>query len=105
MDLRYMGFDQKQNTRTYKFDRVAKGAPTERIVVTADIALFLSHHVGIQEGPTLCARKLSADLEGSLEASHVLTNDDLVAYTSARADAEARKAALRRSVPRPRPTA
>jgi len=25
--------------------------------------LFLKHHVGIQEGPALCAQKITADLE------------------------------------------
>ena len=60
MELRYMGFDQKQNTRTYKFDGVANGQPTVHFVVTADLALFLANRIGIQEGPTLCAHKLSS---------------------------------------------
>ena len=58
MELRYLGFDQKQNTRTYKFDGVANGQPTVHFVVTADLALFLANRIGIQEGPTLCANKL-----------------------------------------------
>lgn len=98
MELRYMGFDQTQNTRTYKFDRLIKGEPMARFLVTADMALFLRHHVGIQEGPALCAQKLTSDLECSA-VSHELTNDDLRAYASARADAEARKAAIRRNHP------
>jgi hypothetical protein len=41
MELRYMGFEQNRNTRTYKFDGVANGQPTVHFVVTADLALFL----------------------------------------------------------------
>jgi hypothetical protein len=102
MELRYMGFDQKQNTRTYKFDGVASGQPTVHFAVTADLALFLANRIGIQEGPTLCAHKLSSSLEPS-DTSLVLTNDDLRAHASARSLAEARKAEARRMGPRRRP--
>ena len=101
MDLRYMGFEQNRNTRTYKFDGVANGRPTVHFVVTADLALFLVNRIGIQEGPTLCALKLSSAAEPA--ASLVLTNDDLRAHASARSLAEARKAEMRRMVPRRRP--
>jgi hypothetical protein len=102
MDLRYMGFDHKQNTRTYKFDRTEKGEPSIRLAVTADLALFLKHRIGIQEGPTLCAHKLTADLDGLREGDHELTNDDLQAYVSDRAAAELRRAESRRSGIRPK---
>ncbi len=62
MELRYLGFDQKQNTRQYKFDGVATGQPTLHYVVTADLALFREHRIGIQEGPSLCAHKLPPPL-------------------------------------------
>ena len=102
MELRYMGFEQNRNTRTYKFDGVANGQPTVHFVVTADLALFLLNRIGIQEGPTLCALKLSA-VEPSANTNVVLTNDDLRAHASARSMAEARKAEMRRMVPRRRP--
>jgi len=97
-----MGFDQNQNTRTYKFDRLVKGEPAVLISVTVDMGLFLRHHVGVQEGPSLCARKIASDLAHIAEVAHELTNDDLLTFATARADAEARKAARRRPVPRPR---
>jgi hypothetical protein len=102
VELRYMGFDQDENRRAFKFDCVSKGGPTVRYIVMADMALFLKHHVGIQEGPALCARRLTSDLESLRDGEHVLSNDDLLAYTSARADAAARRAAIRRPVPRRR---
>jgi hypothetical protein len=104
MELRYMGFDQKQNTRTYKFDGVANGQPTVHFAVTADLALFLANRIGIQEGPTLCAHKLSSSTpEPATDTSLVLTNDDLRAHANARSMAEARKAEARRMGPRRRP--
>ena len=103
MELRYLGFDQKQNTRTYKFDGVANGQPTLHFLVTADLALFLANRIGIQEGPTLCAHKLSTSPESFGDANLELTNDDLRAHASARSIDAARKAEARRMGPRRRP--
>ena len=103
MELRYLGFDQKQNTRTYKFDGVSNGQPTLHFLVTADLALFLANRIGIQEGPTLCASKLSLPPVAVADANLVLTNEDLRAHASARSLAEARKAEARRMGPRRRP--
>jgi hypothetical protein len=96
MALRYMGFDQRQNTRVYKFDNVAEGEPTVRMLITADLTLFQKHHIAIQEGPGLCAQKLAADLENPRNGNHELTSDDLLAHASARAAVAARQAELRR---------
>jgi hypothetical protein len=96
MQLRYMGFDQTKAVRIYRFDSIVDRAPAVRYIVTVDLTLFLKHHVGIQEGPSLCARKLAADLETIQQREHTLTNEDLLAYVSARTEAEARKAAARK---------
>ena len=87
MDLRYMGFDQHDNIRAYKFDGVEEGQPIVRLVITADLTLFLKYHINIQEGPDLCGRKLSADSAGSVQHDHQLTDEDLLAFTTARAGA------------------
>jgi hypothetical protein len=97
MELRYLGFDQQQSKRAYRFKRVANGEPAAFFVVTADLALFLAHHVAIQEGPGLCASKLAADLQETVPRDHELTGSDLLAHTQARATADARKAELRKS--------
>jgi hypothetical protein len=104
VELRYLGFDQKQNTRQYKFDGVANGQPTLHFVVTADLALFLAHRIGIQEGPTLCASKLSSALQPATDVPLELTSEDLRAHADARSVAEARKAEARRAGVRRRPT-
>jgi hypothetical protein len=103
MELRYMGFEQNRNTRNYKFDGVANGRPTLHFVVTADLALFLVNRIGIQEGPALCAHKLTSAAEPATDTNLVLTDDDLRAHASARSMAEARKAEARRISPRRRP--
>jgi hypothetical protein len=91
-----MGFNQHDNTRVYRFDGLENGQLVAQFVVTADLTLFLKHHVNIQEGPDLCARKLSADQTNLEQHDHQLTNEDFLAFATARADAEARKAEVRR---------
>jgi hypothetical protein len=105
MEFRYMGFDQKGNARVYRFDCLVKGEPARHFTVSADMGLFLSNHVAIQEGPGLCAIKLAADLEANTEASHELTGADLSAHALTVTMAAARKAESRKSTPRRTPEA
>jgi len=63
MEVRYLGFEQQQSARSYRLDVVEKGQPAKRFIVTAELPLFHTHGVGIQEGPGLSAKKLVADLE------------------------------------------
>ena len=95
MEFRYMGFDQQNNTRSYRFDRMAKGERTVRIIMTADLRLFLAHRIGIQEGPALCAHKLAGDPAAAASGELQLTNDDMLAYANERAQNEARRAEIR----------
>ena len=95
MELRYVGFDQLRSARAFRFEIMTKGASNRQAVVTADLALFLEHRVGIQEGPTLCAAKLAADLEKGEEGSHILTADDLRSYAEAKAAAQAKRTEAR----------
>ena len=103
MEVRYLGFDQEQNARSYRFDVVEKGEPSKRFIVTADLSLFHSHGVVIQEGPSLCAGKLVADLERNFAGAHELTAEDLRSYVNARSLAAAKRAEMRRP-PRRRPS-
>jgi hypothetical protein len=97
MEVRYLGFEQQQNSRSYQFDVVEKGQPARRFIVTADLSLFLIHRVGIQEGPALSASKLAADLERNFDGVHELTAEDLRAHANARSLAEAQLAEKRKS--------
>jgi hypothetical protein len=96
MELRYLGFDQLQNARAFRFDIIVKGETRKQAVVTADMTLFLQYRVGIQDGPTLCAEKLSADLANNVDGEHVLTGDDLRGYSQTRAAAEEKRLEARR---------
>lgn len=97
MEFRYLGFDQSQNARAYRFDVIEKGRATRQFVITADLGLFRTHHVAIQEGPSLCAHKLAADLETCPDGIHELTTEDLRAYADARTAAEERIAEARKN--------
>ena len=100
MEFRYLGFDQQRNVRAYRFDVLAKGEPTRHVVITAELGLFLTHRIGIQEGPSLCAKKLAADLQNGAEGTHELLEEDLRAHSAAIASAEARRAEMRKAGPR-----
>jgi hypothetical protein len=96
MEVRYLGFEQQQASRAYRYEVLEKGQPSRRFVVLVDLSLFLSHRVGIQEGPTLCANKLSADLGNHVDGVHELTGDDLRSHVDARNLAEAQRAEMRK---------
>jgi len=97
LEIRYFGFDQRQNSRVYRFDVRTEGRPTRQVSVTADIAVFRNHSVGIQEGPFLSGNKLTADLERGWEGEHELTAADVRAYADAKALADAQRASTRKA--------
>jgi|SRR5271169_6044979 len=94
--LRYMGFNQAKNIRVYKFDGVAEDETPTHFVVNADLALFFRYHVALQEGPVLCLKKLSADLEMLRHLPHELTDGDLADHVSAQAAAAAKRITKRK---------
>jgi hypothetical protein len=100
MEIRYLGFDQRQNSRVYRFDVRTDARLTKQISVTADIAVFRNYSVGIQEGPLLSGNKLSADLERGWDGEHELTGADVRAYADAKALAETKRAGARHAVRR-----
>jgi hypothetical protein len=104
VEIRYLGFEQRQNSRVYRFEVREKGQPSRQLAVTADMDVFRIHGVGIQEGPTLSGNKLTADLERGWEQEHELTSADVRAYADGKSLAEAQRAAARKN-PRRRPAA
>jgi len=104
VEIRYLGFEQRQNSRVYRFDVRTEGRLTRQVSVTADIAVFRTYRVGIQEGPLLSGNKLTADLERGWEGDHELTAADVRDYADARALADAQRASARKA-PRRRPAA
>jgi hypothetical protein len=68
-----------------RFAVVIKGVTTIQAVVTAEMALFLKYRVGIQDGPSLRASRLTADLEQNVHGGHVLTAEDFRAFSERRA--------------------
>ena len=103
MEVRYLGFDQQQTVRSYRFDVLEKGQPAKHFIVTADLSLFAPNHVRIQDGPALCASKLTADLEGNTDGAHELTAADLRSHANARIMAEEQRSSTRKPNWRNRP--
>jgi cold shock CspA family protein len=100
--VRYVGFEQAQGIRSYKFERNWPGEDTETMVVTTDLALFTRHRVPIQEGPALCMRLLEAEAEPGQELRRSLTEKDLIAFLAARLmPMRFSRRFVRRSPPRP----
>ncbi len=102
MEIRYLGFDQRENSRIYRFGVQTSGRPLKEVSVTADMVVFRDHRVGIQEGPVLCGNKLTTDLGRGWEGDHELTAADVRAHADAKALAVAERASARKS-PRRRP--
>ncbi len=88
MQLLYQGFEQVKNVREYIFHGVAPGEETRVFVVRTDIGLFLEFHLGLQEGPVLCLRTLTAEMEalGAERAPlrHTISEKDIQAYLISR---------------------
>ena len=51
--LRYNGFSHLENLRRFRFERISPGAPTQCFEVAANLALFHTFRIAIQEGPAL----------------------------------------------------
>ena len=97
MEVRYLGFDQQENSRVYRFDVRAGKGPGKEVEITADLDIFRNQSVGIQEGPLLCGHKLTADLDRGWEGQHELTADDVRAHAGAKAFSEAERASARKA--------
>lgn len=87
--VRYIGFEQRDNLRTYRFEQLESGQHSGTFTVTADLGLFAKYHVGIQDGPSLCLHLLAADLERGDPANGVqwnrsLTDEDMQAHVASR---------------------
>lgn len=86
---RYVGFEQTGSIRAYRFEIMTPGRQTKTFIVNSDLTLFTRHHVGIQEGPTLCLHCLleGLDADGALSqplSDCALTDKDMLAHLASR---------------------
>lgn len=88
-DIRYTGFEQTNNTRTYKFQAWQTGEENQEAIVTVDLALFRKHGIALQEGPALCLRFVQDELRrlGSAEVvwKRALTDKEMLTHLASRA--------------------
>jgi cold shock CspA family protein len=93
--IRYVGFEQTGNIRLYKFERQVPREEAVSAIVSADMALFLKHKIGIQDGPMLCLRLVVAEIEGTNASEDApyrrsLTDHDMLCHLAARRAPEKR---------------
>ena len=116
MQFLFMGFSQKANIRSYRFQgvlpaqRPVKGAKGPEFLLTADMSLLAEHRIRVQDGLTLCLRILgnafSAEQEPVMEFSnYAITTADVSAFSSARNAIEESKIARRKHRPPFKPSA
>jgi hypothetical protein len=86
--LRYMGFRHLENQRRFAFERIAPGGPTQCFEVTANLALFHTMRIAIQDGPSLCMHVIAAELEAGRRwedlACCPLTEQHMLDYLASR---------------------
>jgi len=97
VEIRYLGFDQRENSRVYRFDVHTGGRSMKEVSVTADMVVFRDYRVAIQEGPSLSGNKLTADLARGWDGEHELTVADVRAHADAKALADAERANARKA--------
>lgn len=83
--LRYLGFQQTGEIRSYRFERFVPGEMRATYIVNSDMGLFTRHRVHLQEGPGLCLHLLAEteDLAGGtaeMPAQYALTDREMLAY-------------------------
>jgi hypothetical protein len=89
-EIRYAGFEQTDNIRSYRFQAWQTGEENQDAVVTVDVTLFRKHGITLQEGPALCLRLVQAELrqQSPSESSvwkRALTDKEMLAHLAVRA--------------------
>lgn len=82
VQLRYAGFDQVKDVRSYLFQILPPTEDQKLVVVNAEMSLFVKHRVRIQDGPALCLHALTGSPE-PLQL-HALTDQDILNYIASR---------------------
>lgn len=96
MNLQYLGFEQSQNQRLYRFAQRMIGRPAKLLFVRADLVFFSACKVNLQDGPILCARKLETRPILPIDKACDLTEEDFRAHAALRDRAEQERAASRK---------
>jgi hypothetical protein len=82
LHLRYAGFDQEKDVRSYLFQLLPPAEDQKLIVVNAEMSLFVKHHIRIQDGPALCLHALTEAPEPV--QLHALNEQDILNYIATR---------------------
>jgi len=88
-EIRYSGFEQTNNIRTYRFQAWQTGEENQEAIVTVDLTLFRKHGITLQEGPALCLRLVQDELQqtgaGEVVWKRALTDKEMLTHLAIRA--------------------
>ncbi len=95
-EIRYDGFEQSNNIRTYKFQAWQAGEENQEAIVTVDLALFRKHGITLQEGPALCLRFVQTEMQEPSQCEspvwkRMLTDKEMAAHLAIRATTTKKK--------------
>jgi hypothetical protein len=85
MQWLFRGFEQTSAGREYKFETLVIGKEPLRATVVIDLQLMREHGIHLQDGVTLCLRRLAAT-EPAMEAEPastlriVLSDHDMISF-------------------------
>lgn len=112
MQIEYHGFTHPfSGIRRYEFHATELKRQPLVFALSIEVALFLKHHLNIQDGPAICLQVLAkAQADGEFEPvrfqGYAITALDIEAYVATLQARSAAKAALhkRRTYAKPQPT-
>ena len=83
MEFVFTGFNQKDTTRLYAFQRVDTDRSRTDYAVTTDVTLAFKHKIPLQDLPLLC-RALLEGKEPSPPGTVIFTEKDMLAFVHRR---------------------
>lgn len=85
MQFVFTGFQQHENLRHYRFERIAEDKGRSVHVVLADPALLLKYQISLQDTPLLCLKLLEGVIEPPLPEQIVFSEEHMRTYAAERA--------------------
>jgi hypothetical protein len=89
--FRYVGFDQADSVRTFRFERQFTGQPPEPFSFSAKLALLTKHHISFQDARGMCSRLLTLELHSDAAFERTLTDEDIMADAEFRRGPESKR--------------
>ena len=89
--FRYVGFDQADSVRTFRFERQFTGQRPEPFSISAELALLTKYHISFQDARALCSRLLTLELHSAAAFERTLKEEDILADAELRSGPERKR--------------